>query len=501
MTKLHSLIAVLLCLSCLSATAQEIVVENIEGQSVVDQFDLRDLIYAEPTASGPSKARQSPGLISGEIVNYEDRITNMPQYLHDFIGKFVEAGRTVLDGGSSWLSDPTLGVYESNNFYYLLNTVEGENIPFTFPAGSSAQAIQDAANNAIIGRINKEYDILKSFLPYAFLSLNFGHPEIFWIGNSLRFGYNYSFGYSYYTSGTGTVKFTMKLQFILHENGSGYDIRNNGVSGYDFRHTDQLAKGIQLFNSCVQNILKQCQTGSRYDKLLAAHDWLTMNNCYNLYFASGRYGQSSIGDTPWSALSALEGNNDQKAPVCEGYARAFKVLCDALEIPCILMAGNARPSSSSAGDAHMWNYVKMENGKWYAIDVTWDDPVVSYSNSAKVSGYESHNWFLLGSTTDVGGLDFIESHPEQWQDSFNNNGSIAWDLLPGPELAPLAWTPEEEEDNTGDLNGDGKTDIADAVTILNLMAEGIYSKEADLNEDNKIDIADFVTVLNIMAEK
>ena len=54
---------------------------------------------------------------------------------------------------------------------------------------------------------------------------------------------------------------------------------------------------------------------------------------------------------------------------------------------------------------------------------------------------------------------------------------------------------------TGDLNGDGKVDIADAVTVLNIMAAGTDNPEADLNSDGKVDIADFVTVLNIMAEQ
>ena len=53
----------------------------------------------------------------------------------------------------------------------------------------------------------------------------------------------------------------------------------------------------------------------------------------------------------------------------------------------------------------------------------------------------------------------------------------------------------------GDLNGDGKVDIADAVTLLNIMAEGKYDKAADVNNDQKIDIADFVTILNTMAQQ
>ena len=51
----------------------------------------------------------------------------------------------------------------------------------------------------------------------------------------------------------------------------------------------------------------------------------------------------------------------------------------------------------------------------------------------------------------------------------------------------------------GDLNGDGKVDIADAVTVLNIMASGEENEAADVNEDGKVDIADFVTILNIMA--
>ena len=53
----------------------------------------------------------------------------------------------------------------------------------------------------------------------------------------------------------------------------------------------------------------------------------------------------------------------------------------------------------------------------------------------------------------------------------------------------------------GDLNADFIVDIADAVTVLNIMSAGEYSEAADVNGDNKVDIADFVTVLNIMAAK
>ena len=54
---------------------------------------------------------------------------------------------------------------------------------------------------------------------------------------------------------------------------------------------------------------------------------------------------------------------------------------------------------------------------------------------------------------------------------------------------------------SGDLNNDGKVDIADAVTVLDYMAASSNAPEADLNGDGKVDIADFVTVLDIMANQ
>ena len=71
------------------------------------------------------------------------------------------------------------------------------------------------------------------------------------------------------------------------------------------------------------------------------------------------------------------------------------------------------------------------------------------------------------------------------------------------KVVEFTWTIEQgaEPGIKGDLNGDNKVDIADAVSILNVMAEGTNDPKADLNDDGKVDIADFVTVLNIMAEQ
>lgn len=76
-----------------------------------------------------------------------------------------------------------------------------------------------------------------------------------------------------------------------------------------------------------------------------------------------------------------------RAAVCDGYAKAFKLLCDAYEIPCVIVAGTA--TQNGKNEPHAWNCVQMEDGKWYAVDVTWDD-----------RGEEAKkNYFLVGSGT------------------------------------------------------------------------------------------------------
>lgn len=65
----------------------------------------------------------------------------------------------------------------------------------------------------------------------------------------------------------------------------------------------------------------------------------------------------------------------------------------------------------------------------------------------------------------------------------------------------FAWTIERNPDPVviGDLNGDGVVNIADAVTVLDIMAAGEYVEAADLTGDQQVNIADFVSILDIMA--
>ncbi|MCU6765139.1 Ig-like domain-containing protein, partial [Blautia ammoniilytica] len=46
-------------------------------------------------------------------------------------------------------------------------------------------------------------------------------------------------------------------------------------------------------------------------------------------------------------------------------------------------------SSASSGEAHMWNYVKMDNDTWYLVDATWDDQLSGIRTIYLLAGWNS----------------------------------------------------------------------------------------------------------------
>ena len=97
----------------------------------------------------------------------------------------------------------------------------------------------------------------------------------------------------------------------------------------------------------------------------------------------------------------------------------------------------------------MWNYAQAEDGKWYAVDVTWNDPLAG-ANGA-ISGYENETYFLIGADTmtyvGYSEMKFIQSHPETNQIYPDGNMYIN-----GPVLSKDAFveggTPEPTPDPT-----------------------------------------------------
>lgn len=212
----------------------------------------------------------------------------------------------------------------------------------------------------LIGRSKED---VTSDIEVAVTAFSEDHAEIFWAGTTYFTSRKADDGYwEYY------------LRPIFH-------------AGFTEKNTSSCIKSAEKAVKKVVSAASKKKTV--YDKLVYVHDWLTKNNAYN----TKTLGNNSM--FPWSAYSALI---SKYSPICEGYSKAFKMICDRLNIPCVLVSN----------DSHMWNYVRV-SGKWYAVDVTYDDPVVGNSK-AKVSGLENKKYFLVGRNTKIGSKAFIKNH-------------------------------------------------------------------------------------------
>ena len=80
--------------------------------------------------------------------------------------------------------------------------------------------------------------------------------------------------------------------------------------------------------------------------------------------------RNSAYGNPWQLVNVFDGNTSTKV-LCEGYAKAFKYLCDYANKPgveCLTVTGTMH-GGTGAG-AHMWNVVRLNNAKSYVVDVT-----------------------------------------------------------------------------------------------------------------------------------
>lgn len=114
------------------------------------------------------------------------------------------------------------------------------------------------------------------------------------------------------------------------------------------------------------------------EKVKAVHDWL----CRNIHYGYIRYiGTDEVAADSYTASGPM----NYETAVCSGYAEAFKRFMDYMGIDSKYVEGTGYNSLYPNGGSHAWNQVKID-GKWYNMDVTWDDPV--NGDSGVVNSYD-----------------------------------------------------------------------------------------------------------------
>jgi len=206
----------------------------------------------------------------------------------------------------------------------------------------------------------KEINIGLQSAADAFLT---DHPEAFWIF-TVAIGYDAEASYSFSNGWTGYIK---QITFTPQEIYAGAFSK---ISQFD----NAVSKTVSEIKQSVAD------SSDRLELLRKVHDWICKNAFYSV--------SSTDKEQFHSAGPVFIGNGEV---VCEGYAKSFKILCDKLDIPCLLVHGVAE--TGGVNEAHMWNYVQMSDGKWYLVDVTWDDQLTGIKNTYFLAGFESNGFY------------------------------------------------------------------------------------------------------------
>lgn len=149
--------------------------------------------------------------------------------------------------------------------------------------------------------------------------------------------------------------------------------------------SDEIADAKIIFNNGVDKALSVVDNSMNdVQKALVMHDYICDIATYPVLNTA-----ADDKDIYHSAYGLFFDGN----VVCAGYALAYSYLMNELGIECKYVTSDPMK--------HAWNAVKI-NGKWYNVDITWDDMSL-YNNSMNIRGGMFHSCFLKSNASFAGG--------------------------------------------------------------------------------------------------
>lgn len=206
--------------------------------------------------------------------------------------------------------------------------------------------------NALI--FTSDVELSKKDLLDAQMAFVYDHPEVFWVTYFAKSDVNN-------VSGVNTGK-----HYYMY----------SPVMAYDVALCKGDAEAYYGYLNMALNAMDLKKSDTTYDKVKRIHDYIIKNYSYSTY---GYKLNGKTADDTRSVGRMLT----MKRGCCVGYSKLMKAFCDYYGISCTLVSGTD----------HMWNAIQI-NGKWYALDVTWDDADGKQKNSK-----EQYQYFLKGEKT------------------------------------------------------------------------------------------------------
>lgn len=218
--------------------------------------------------------------------------------------------------------------------------------------------------SSILSKDNGQEELGKIYQS-AFEAFNYDNPEVFYLDAN---------------------KMYLNIETFTTGNNKKYNVyissgnQNNYLTD-EFDTKSQVDNAINQVRQMKSQVVSN-KSGNAYQDIKMVHDYLVDNLEYDTSISKPH-------------IYTIYGALVNKVCVCEGYARAFKYIMDELNIPCVMIIGEGT-NSLGQRENHAWNYVKLD-GRWFAVDATWDDPVVY--GGGRVTNESKHKYFLKGSNS------------------------------------------------------------------------------------------------------
>lgn len=195
---------------------------------------------------------------------------------------------------------------------------------------------------------------LNESLERIYCCLKYNYPfDLFFTQNG---GYHSNYRWTNRTSQVWLTKLTVSLVVTPYYQGS------------DDKTVDpvKIAQAVST-RAAAQAIVRANADKSNYEKLEAYREAICDLTDYNDDIYELWKTDTYIYGNPSQAVYVFDNDPNTKV-LCEGYAKAFKYLCDLSEfvgdVRCYLVEGVLND------EKHMWNIVRMEDGNYYLTDVT-----------------------------------------------------------------------------------------------------------------------------------
>ena len=282
-------------------------------------------------------------------------------------------------------------------------------ISFELPESISFEAVVE---DGAFQKTGEEYESAKSKVSGAIQAasdaFSYDYPQAFWFRGG-------SYGYRISCTSDDTSSTGYRATFY------GYSFnpeKREIAEGAHWKMNDFMAsvqKTVQELNACTTGM-------NRQQKVKAVHDYI----CQKVSYRNN--------STMWVHTAASLFLDEDPAFVCEGYAKSMKILCDYMGLNCACVSGTAKGTAYGTPGAHMWNYIQMEDGKWYLVDATWDDIGTEASTRYLLVGRQS-----MGQSIPIG-----EERVEYRSFSTSSSGGSS-PIFILPELAERGYGEKEEE--------------------------------------------------------